>query len=104
MANMNGSTNGDFGFERGMMSARRAGGSRPNEYESEDGQNSSYRSAPAHTAVPPVNDMEQKRLQLAMLMAGRGMTGFSQGMNQGAMPGIPQQSSPFDIYGNPIGG
>jgi hypothetical protein len=50
-----------------------------------------------------VNDVQKtKRLKMAMAMAGRGMQGYAQGMQQNAIPNVMPQSSPFDLYGNPI--
>lgn len=66
-------------------------------------QNSLTMDGPA-TEPMGVNDIEQKKMKLAMAMMGNGMTGFSQGMQQHNIPNVMPQQSPFDLYGNPTGG
>ncbi len=103
-----------YGDAKGLMAPRAAIWGRPPGKEAlneEDGPMFSGIHAPQNsltmegpTTEPMANDIDDKRLKLAMLMAGRGMTGLSQGMSMSAMPASTLQNSPFDLYGNPIGG
>lgn len=68
-----------------------------------NGQGNSLTMDGPATSPSNVNDIDNKRMKLALAMAGAGMTGYAQGMQNG-MPIMPLQSSSFDIYGNPLSG
>lgn len=99
-----------YGLSRGVAPSRDVAGSMQNAMDEAPPLsginapgNSLTMSGPGQEPMG-VNDLENKKLKMAMLMAGRGMTGFGQGMAQNnIMSGMMQPPPALDIYGNPVG-
>jgi hypothetical protein len=98
-----------YGFAKGVGPSRDVAGSMQNAMD--DAPPLSGINAPGNsltmdgpsTEPVGVNDVQaKKRLKMAMALAGRGMQGYAQGMQQNNIPSVMPQSSPFDLYGNPI--
>lgn len=102
-----------YRLARGVGPSRDVAGSMHNAMESHEHPPLSGINAPDNSltmggpATEPmgVNDIQDKKLKMAMAMVGRGMTGFGQGMAQNnIMTGMMQPPTQLDIYGNQAGG
>ncbi len=99
-----------YGFAKGVAPSRDVAGSMQNAMD--DGPPLSGINGPGNSLTmegpatePMVNDMENKKLKMAMLLAGKGMQGFGQGMSQNnimtGMNGLAQAPA-LDSYGQPL--